>query len=68
MPIYVYTCQSCGTEFEELVFNAAAEQKIVCSSCQSNDVKRKMSTFATTTSESSGAGPSCATGTCPFAN
>ncbi len=68
MPIYVYTCRSCSAEFEELVFNSAAEQKIVCSSCQSKDVTRKMSTFATTTSDGSSAGPSCATGTCPFAN
>lgn len=68
MPIYVYTCQSCGAEFEELVFSREAEQKIVCSSCQSKDVTRKMSTFVTTASESSGAGPNCSTGTCPFAN
>lgn len=68
MPIYVYTCQSCGTEFEELVFSSASEQSVSCSSCQSKDVKRKMSVFATTTSSGSSAGPSCATGTCPFAN
>ena len=44
MPIYEYTCSSCGEEFEELVLGS--DEKISCPKCKSGKVKKKMSVFA----------------------
>jgi putative FmdB family regulatory protein len=41
MPIYEYRCQSCGNEFEALVFGSETP---TCSSCDSGDVCKLMST------------------------
>jgi putative FmdB family regulatory protein len=43
MPIYEFTCNGCGTLFEELVRNG---DKPVCPSCASADVDRILSRFA----------------------
>jgi len=42
MPIYEYAC-TCGAEFEELVLRSSDEDELVCRSCGSKDVKRRMS-------------------------
>jgi putative FmdB family regulatory protein len=44
MPIYEYRCLDCGTEFEELV--RSEDEPIECEDCDSENVQRKMSTFA----------------------
>jgi putative FmdB family regulatory protein len=44
MPLYEYHCLDCGAEFEELV--RSEDEKIECEDCDSENVKRKMSTFA----------------------
>jgi putative FmdB family regulatory protein len=42
MPIYEYTCNKCGEDFEKLVFG----NKIVdCPKCSSKDIKKKLSSF-----------------------
>jgi putative FmdB family regulatory protein len=40
MPIYEYSCESCGHEFETLVLG---KTKPECPSCQSQDLKRLLS-------------------------
>ena len=47
MPLYEYTCQSCGTRFEKLVRSATTPAAIVCPQCASAAVQRAFSTFAT---------------------
>ncbi len=44
MPIYEYVCNSCGEEFEQLVFGS--DKVIKCRKCGSPDTAKKMSTFA----------------------
>ncbi len=44
MPIYEYTCCSCGKEFEELVLSSS--EKVKCPKCKSAKVDKKMSVFA----------------------
>lgn len=43
MPIFEFVCNSCGEEFEELVFG---KQSIKCPKCKSPDIIRKISSFA----------------------
>lgn len=43
MPIYEYTCQDCGDEFELLV-NSSTQP--TCPSCQSQRLEKEFSTFA----------------------
>jgi putative FmdB family regulatory protein len=40
MPIYEYTCKSCGREFEELI---RGEEQPACPSCGRGSVERQMS-------------------------
>jgi putative FmdB family regulatory protein len=47
MPIYEYRCEACGRRFEELVMNSS--QKVVCPDCESDDVERELSMFASST-------------------
>lgn len=44
MPMYEYRCLDCGSEFEELV--RSEDELIECEDCDSENVERKMSTFA----------------------
>jgi len=41
----LYRCQDCGEEFEELV--RSPDEPVECEACDSGNVTRKMSTFAT---------------------
>ena len=47
MPLYEYECKSCGSQFEQLVFNR--DTKIACKSCGGQKVMRLLSTFAVST-------------------
>jgi putative FmdB family regulatory protein len=42
MPIFEYTCQQCGKEFERVVF-AGEEKSASCPECKGQDVKKNMS-------------------------
>ena len=45
MPIFEFVCSDCEQPFEELVFGSAIDD-IVCPTCGSKQVRKKMSTFA----------------------
>ncbi len=61
MPMYEFGCPKCGDEFEELVRNADAIKEVVCPSCGSGKVKKKLSTFAPRVK---GAAPASASAAC----
>ncbi len=44
MPIYEYSCDKCGNNFEKLVM---AGEEVKCPKCQSSMVNRQMSAFST---------------------
>jgi putative FmdB family regulatory protein len=46
MPLYEYQCSSCGTTFEQLRRMRDADQGLVCPKCESGQVERLLSTFA----------------------
>ena len=46
MPIYEFICQECGLEFEELLRSASLITEVSCPACESPDVARKLSIFA----------------------
>jgi putative FmdB family regulatory protein len=54
MPIYEFACRDCGTVFEKLVRSASSQPELSCPSCQSQDVKKKLSTFAANVKGGSG--------------
>ena len=47
MPIFEYTCKSCGSDFETLVRSGSTPD---CPSCHSSDLEKKLSVFATAAS------------------
>jgi putative FmdB family regulatory protein len=55
MPIYEFSCKTCGNEFEELVFGDA---KPGCPSCGSHDLTKNMSAPAAHTN-SGAKDPAC---------
>lgn len=63
MPIYEYSCDKCGHEFEELVFDDAAP---VCPHCGSHETRKLMSRCAHCTGGDGGeyAAPSSGGGGC----
>lgn len=46
MPIFEFVCEVCGNDFEELVFSSSTGS-VRCPACESQQVKKKLSTFAT---------------------
>lgn len=67
MPIFEFVCDNCGGEFEELVRSSSAASEVICPSCHSEQVKKKISTFASkinggSSSASSFSSPACSTG------
>lgn len=66
MPIYEYDCASCGSRFDKLVFGPAREQAVLCPTCGSEQVLKRLSLIAGTTGgsrESGTASTSCTTST-----
>jgi putative FmdB family regulatory protein len=55
MPLYEYECRRCGHRFEVLIFGKA---RPACPNCQSEDLEKAFSTFATSTGGAS-ASSSC---------
>ncbi|GAB4426532.1 MAG: hypothetical protein Kow002_15830 [Anaerolineales bacterium] len=45
MPMFEFVCSDCGSPFEDLVFGNDLDG-VVCPQCGSENVKKKMSTFA----------------------
>ena len=52
MPIFEFDCPECHEPFEKLV-RATSTEKVVCPTCGSAKVKKKLSTFASRTNGSS---------------
>ncbi|RLE24035.1 MAG: zinc ribbon domain-containing protein, partial [Acidobacteria bacterium] len=46
MPIYEYTCKDCSTTFARLQKIGADTNGIVCPTCKSSEVERKISSFS----------------------
>lgn len=46
MPIYEFDCPDCGKSFDKLVRSANRVPEVVCPSCASPDVKKKLSLFS----------------------
>jgi putative FmdB family regulatory protein len=70
MPIYEYVCEACEQSFEKLVRSSTKQSDITCPSCESQDVRKKMSSFASkvaggasiSSSSSASSGANCAPG------
>ena len=48
MPIYEYRCKDCGQEFPLLQKISATAEEVTCKKCESGNVERLLSTFAST--------------------
>jgi putative FmdB family regulatory protein len=57
MPIYEYHCQKCGERFSRLQRVGADSRGVTCPACDSAEVERLLSTFAS--APSSGADTPC---------
>jgi putative FmdB family regulatory protein len=53
MPLYEYRCSGCGQVYEQLRRMQDADQGLACPKCQSVEVKRLLSTFASHVASSS---------------
>lgn len=66
MPIFEFVCSDCSKPFEELLRSSSAASEVVCPSCHSQNVKKKISTFAAKVSGGSSfsfnSASSCSTG------
>jgi len=68
MPIYEFVCADCGQPFEQLVLSASKVSEVACPTCASQNVTKKISTFASRLSGGSSfsfadsSGSSCTTG------
>ena len=56
MPIYEYTCDACGHEFELLVMGSEVP---ACPQCESEKLEKRFSTFAPGSSASSSVPEGC---------
>jgi putative FmdB family regulatory protein len=56
MPLFEYVCEECDQSFEELV--RSSTQVVLCPSCTSQQVKKKISTFASKITGGSSSGGS----------
>jgi putative FmdB family regulatory protein len=67
MPLYEFKCDECTEDFEKLVRSAAAIDEVVCPTCGSHKVTKRISSFAAQVSGASSAfgnasASSCSTG------
>jgi putative FmdB family regulatory protein len=68
MPIFEFECVECGKPFEALVLNTRKIGEVTCPACQSQNITKKLSTFASrfsggsSFSFASSSGSSCTTG------
>jgi putative FmdB family regulatory protein len=66
MPLFEFICSECSQPFEELVRSASAIDELNCPSCGSQQITKKLSTFASKVTGgfslgSSASGASCST-------
>jgi putative FmdB family regulatory protein len=46
MPLFEFVCIDCGRPFEELVLSTSKINEVICPICQSKNITKKISTFA----------------------
>lgn len=62
MPIFEYTCEKCGNEFEKLVFG---NQHVTCPRCAAPEVRKRFSVFGMSGVEKQTSGcSSCTSSSC----
>lgn len=49
MPIYEYRCDTCGRKFEKLRKAQDADRDLQCPYCESEEIERLLSSFASNT-------------------
>jgi len=64
MPIFEFVCQECGTPFEELVRNSSGIGEVSCPFCESTQVTKQISTFASTVAGSASSFSSAQSASC----
>jgi putative FmdB family regulatory protein len=66
MPIFEYSCDDCGTKFEQLVRRTADANGVRCPSCGHDHLTTEYSTFAARSgaSKSTASAESCGSGAC----
>ena len=64
MPLFEFQCTDCKDEFEELVRSSAAVTEVKCPHCGSQQVKRKLSLFASKVSGGGSLAPAPAASSC----
>jgi putative FmdB family regulatory protein len=57
MPIYEYACTACGREFDLLVASERLANEQSCPHCNSPELTRKFSTFASHVGSAAGPSP-----------
>ncbi|MCP4704567.1 MAG: zinc ribbon domain-containing protein [candidate division Zixibacteria bacterium] len=62
MPMFEFLCLECDNKFEELVLRS--DITIHCPQCKSNDLKKLVSGFSSTSTTSSTVGGSCDPSSC----
>jgi putative FmdB family regulatory protein len=63
MPLYEYTCQDCNERFEVLQKIGEGPEGVQCPRCESGNIEKEFSTFAST-SDSGSASFSSSAGAC----
>jgi putative FmdB family regulatory protein len=46
MPIFEFVCSDCGLPFEELVMSSNKTNELTCPACDSPNITKQISTFA----------------------
>lgn len=64
MPIFEYSCNDCGSQFDILHKGAENPELIQCPDCKSRSASKKFSSFAASTGTGSVPAPGCETGSC----
>ena len=64
MPLYEFKCAECNDEFEELVRSSSAIAEVKCPECGSQQVRRKVSLFASKMSAGGSFSPAPAASSC----
>ncbi len=65
MPIFEFLCLNCGSSFDRLLRSSYAISDIQCPSCESQEIKKKLSVFSSKVSggtQISTAAANCAPG------
>ena len=62
MPLYEYSCRDCGERFEVLQRLGDTAEGLECPGCESSELEKQFSTFASSVGPTTGAAPAPAGG------